>query len=174
MDAEANQHSRQQGCRKQIGGCRPRPMNRPAVLDALRRGETQRSAACRGGVKADRYYNELRADPAWRAAVDDAIREGRLLREERIARALYEGAERVGKDAKFTGAAIFALTNLRPDRWRNTQHQRVEVQEQVEHDITDNLADVLRSIAGRPAAGSAEGPAGQRGNAAETAGGGPA
>jgi len=171
MDATTKQ---KEGRKRRRGGTRVRPTNRQAILESLLAGETQLSAARRGGIKAERYYAELRADPAWREQVEAAITEGRRRRADRMASILYEGAERYRDDPRYTGGLIFALTNLDPARWRNTQHQRVEVQEQVEHDITDNLADVLRSIAGRPAAGSAEGPAGQRGNAAETAGGGPA
>jgi len=130
--------------------------DREAILSALRRGCAVHAAARRGGVAYSTLLDRLAGDDGFRQAFDEARAEGRERRADEIEEALFTGAEQVGENPRYTGAAIFALTNLRPDRWRNTQHQRVEVQEEVEHDLGDSLLAILDSIARGPEGADAE------------------
>jgi len=108
------------------------------------------SAARRGGICEREFYFRLAADSAFRAEVDAARLEGRQRRAHELEAILFEGAGRAGKDAKFTGQLIFALTNLDAEHWKNTQHQRVEVEEHVQHDPGPALLAALDEIARGP------------------------
>jgi len=148
---------------------RPRTVeDREAILAALRRGCPVQTAARLGGVAYSTVLERLAGDDGFRQAFDEARAEGRERRADELEAVLYEGAMKVATDPRYTGAAIFALCNLDPEHWRNRQHQRVEVQEQVEHDVGDSLLAVLESIAGGPADGAGERPEALvgRGNAA--------
>jgi len=92
-----------------------------AFLDALRAGQTMESSAGILSLSYSGVFARRKRDPAFDAAVKDASTEGRKLQAAKIAKALYEGAEKMGQDPRFTTAAIFALKNLDPEHWRD-QH----------------------------------------------------
>jgi len=120
--------------------------NRRAVLAALRRGQTIGSAARRGGIGETVLRERMAGDAAFAAEVEAARREGRERRADELEAVLFKGAMKVATDPRYTAACIFALCNLDPEHWRNTQHQRVESRQVVEHDLGDNLLDILDDI----------------------------
>ncbi|MFH0982781.1 MAG: hypothetical protein V2A79_14755 [Planctomycetota bacterium] len=96
-----------------------------AVCEALEQGETWPSAANKGGVSYRTVHRWCEDDEAFAAESHTARQQGRHLRAAVIEAALHEGAEKVATDPRYTGAAIFALKNTRPDEWRDEQHQHL-------------------------------------------------
>lgn len=96
-----------------------------AVLGALEEGETWEAASLRSGYSYRTVHRWMDDDPDFAAAATKARKVGRSLRAGVIERALFAGAAQAAEDPRFTTAAIFALKNLRPDEWRDEQHQHV-------------------------------------------------
>ena len=95
------------------------------ALEALRDGQTYESAAGASGMCLRTLELHRRENPQLDAACMEARLAGKQLIAGRIARSMYAGAEKVCDDPRYTGAACFALTNLAPDEFRNTQDIRV-------------------------------------------------
>jgi len=92
-----------------------------AICEALEEGQTMESAARAGGIAYRTLFDWRRGDPRLDEQVKAASAVGRSVRAEKIARALYAGAEKCADDPRFTTCAIFALKNLDPAHWRD-QH----------------------------------------------------
>jgi len=98
--------------------------DREAILAALAEGQTMEAAAAAGGIGRTTLWGRCREDGAFAAHVAQARDEGRKLRADTIAAALFAGAEKVRDDPRFTTCAIFALKNLDPEHWRDAYDQR--------------------------------------------------
>jgi len=99
---------------------RPWTADEQAVFDALEGGECLETVGRLLGIGYSALYKRRQSDPQLDAAIMAATEQGRKTQAIRIAKSLYQGAEKCGDDSRFTTAAIFALKNLDPAHWRDS------------------------------------------------------
>lgn len=123
------------------------------ICNYIRDGDTQKVAAEKAGIREGTFYEWMNTKDEFSEAVKKAHEDFHETIVAKLEATLYRKAQGYevtetdteyinGKDGKpiiksqkkrikhiqpDTGALIFALTNLAPDRWKNKQKQEVEV-----------------------------------------------
>lgn len=123
------------------------------ICNYIRDGDTQKVAAERAGIREGTFYEWMNTKDEFSEAVKKAHEDFHETIVAKLEATLYRKAQGYevtetdteyvnGKDGKpiiksqkkkikhiqpDTGALIFALTNLAPDKWKNKQKQEVEV-----------------------------------------------